>query len=133
MKTYIGTKTIKAKPTTKKEYCDYRGWKVPEGEDPDEEIYLVEYEADPDSKPNHPDHEGYISMSPKHVFDKAYRPADTYLDRLKIERDDLADKLVKLDNALVTGSVPPSSVPTLELQASVMRKYLHILDTRLNG
>jgi hypothetical protein len=131
MKTFTGTKTIKAKPTTKKEYCDYRGWKIPEGEDPNEEIYLVEYEADPNSKPNHPDHEGYISMSPKHVFDKAYRPADTYLDRLKIERDDLADKLVKLTMALENGTVPTSAVVILTEQQSAMRMYLRILDTRL--
>lgn len=70
---YIGSKVIKAIPTTKKEYCDYRGWAVPQNEDPDEEIYLVEYEVDPKSTPNHPNHAGYISMSPKHVFDTAYR------------------------------------------------------------
>jgi hypothetical protein len=131
MKTFTGTKTIKAKPTTKKEYCDYRGWKIPEGEDPNEEIYLVEYEADPNSKPNHPDHEGYISMSPKHVFDKAYRPADTDLDILKIERDDLADKLVKLTMALENGTVTPSAVVILTEQQSAMRMYLRILDARL--
>lgn len=76
MKTYIGTKVLKAKPMTKQEYCDYRGWKVPEDEDPNEPVYLVEYEPDPKSKPNHPDHKGYISMSPKFVFDKAYTEID---------------------------------------------------------
>jgi len=59
------------------------------------------------------------------------RSTETYLDRLKIERDDLADKLVKLKTALKIGAVPPSAVPTLELQASVMAKYLHVLNTRL--
>ena len=73
MKTSIGTKVVKSYPMTKKEYCDYRGWAVPEGENPDEPVYLIEYEADPKSKPNHIDHKGYISMSPKHVFDKAYK------------------------------------------------------------
>lgn len=72
MKTYIGKKIIKAKPMTKKEYNDYRGWIMPEGEDPEEEIYLVEYPVDSQSPPNHINHKGYISMSPKHVFDKAY-------------------------------------------------------------
>lgn len=69
---YIGTKKIKAVLTTKREYYDYRGWNVPEDEDPNEEVYLVEYEVDPKSKPNHDSHRGYISMSPKHVFEKAY-------------------------------------------------------------
>jgi len=76
MKTYIGTKVIKAQPMTKQAYCDYRGWKVPENEDPTEEIYLVEYPEDPTSTPNHPDHKGYISMSPKTVFEKAYKEID---------------------------------------------------------
>ncbi len=70
---YVGCKIIKAIPTTKAEYCEYRGWEVPANEDPEEEIYLVEYEVDPKSTPNHANHAGYISMSPKHVFDNAYR------------------------------------------------------------
>lgn len=73
MKTYFGTKQIKALPMTKAEYCEYRGWAVPEGEDPDEQVMLVEYAIDPKSIPNHGDHEGYISMSPLHVFEEAYR------------------------------------------------------------
>ena len=77
MQTYTGTKTVKAIPTTKREYCDYRGWNVPEGEDPNEVIYLVEYAVDPKSKPNHDAHKGYITMSPKHVFDEAYKESGT--------------------------------------------------------
>lgn len=73
MQTYTGTKTVKAIPTTKREYLEYRGWDVPKGEDPEEVIYLVEYAVDPKSTPNHDAHEGYITMSPKHVFDEAYR------------------------------------------------------------
>jgi len=41
MKTYTGTKTIKAIPMTKQEYCDYRGWALPKDEDGSEEVYLV--------------------------------------------------------------------------------------------
>ena len=70
---YIGTKIIKATLITKKEYCDYRGWEVPSDEDPNEEVYIVEYAADPKNKPNIEGHEGYVSMSPKHVFEKAYK------------------------------------------------------------
>ena len=61
MKTSIGTKVVKSYPMTKKEYCDYRGWAVPEGENPDEPVYLIEYEADPKSKPNHIDHSQHSS------------------------------------------------------------------------
>lgn len=132
MKTYIGTKTIKAKPTTKKEYCDYRGWDVPENEDPNEEIYLVEYPVDPKSKPNHPDHAGYISMSPKHVFDKAYKPADTYMDRLIIERSELTEKINKLDDALNKGLPPKEALEILRKQLKAMEVYRDILDQRLS-
>jgi len=128
---YIGTKIIKAFPMTKVMYCDYRGWNVPEGEDPDEEVYLVEYEEDSNSKPNHNDHKGYISMSPKHVFDKAYRKAGTYMDRLIIERSDLNDKMVKLRGALDNKKVPEDQVEILIKQYDAMGQYLYILNTRL--
>jgi hypothetical protein len=131
MKTYTGTKTIKATPMTKAQYCEYRGWKVPKDEDPNEEVYLVEYEADILSKPNHPDHVGYISMSPKHVFDKAYRPSETYMDRLLIERDELEGKFKKLVIALDTNQVPHSEITILVAQAKVMGEYLKILNKRI--
>lgn len=70
-KFYCGTKSLWAKPMTKKEYCDYRGWNVPENEDPNEEGYLVEYLDG--GKPNTTRHAGYISWSPKDVFERAYK------------------------------------------------------------
>lgn len=71
----IGIKMIEYFPLTKAEYNAYRGWDMPEGEDPNEEGYCVEY-LDSD-KSNHPNHKGYISWSPKNVFDKAYLPIAT--------------------------------------------------------
>jgi len=74
MNSYIGSKQIKAsEPMTKKDYCDYRGWEVPEDENPDAVVVLVEYQVDKGSAPNHDNHDGYISMSPVHIFDKAYK------------------------------------------------------------
>ena len=73
MKTYIGTKVLKARPMTRQEYVDYRGWDLPENENGDDEVYLVEYPIEVDTVPNHPDHKGYISMSPKSVFEKYYK------------------------------------------------------------
>jgi len=71
MKSYIGTKMIMAQPMNRKDYNDYRGWEVPADEDPSDEGFLVEY---PDGgKSNHPAHAGYISWSPKDVFERAYR------------------------------------------------------------
>ena len=44
MKQYIGTKIIKAKPMTRGDYNDYRGWQIPEDENPADKGYLMEYE-----------------------------------------------------------------------------------------
>jgi hypothetical protein len=70
---YIGTKVIFAKPMTRGEYNDYRGWTVPANEDPLDAGYLVEYMDGGAS--NHAKHAGYVSWSPKDVFDAAYRKA----------------------------------------------------------
>lgn len=71
MVAFIGTKSVLATPMSRAEYCDYRGWSLPENEDPNEPVYLVEYTDG--GKPNDERHQGYITMSPKEVFDNAYR------------------------------------------------------------
>ena len=74
MNEFYGTKLVKAKPMTRLDYNKYRGWTLPEDEDGGDEGYLVEY-CD-GGKTNHPDHEGYISWSPKEQFDNAYQRTD---------------------------------------------------------
>ena len=71
MVAFIGTKSVLASPMSRAEYCTYRGWQLPENEDPNEPVYLVEYTDG--GKPNDERHQGYITMSPKEVFDNAYR------------------------------------------------------------
>lgn len=73
MKKYIGTKIIEAKPMTKGDYNMFRGWTIPENENPEDEGYLLQY----------PD--GYISWSPKTVFEEAYRECDNMSFGLAIE------------------------------------------------
>lgn len=70
MKEYIGVKRIKARKMNRLDYNEYRGWDLPEDERPDDEGYLVEYTDSTNA--NHPDHSGYISWSPKDVFESAY-------------------------------------------------------------
>ena len=69
-KTYIGTKVIHARPMTRQAYNDYRGWQLPDNEDGADDGYLVEY-AD-GGRANDSRHAGYISWSPKDVFERAY-------------------------------------------------------------
>lgn len=71
MKMFIGTKMILARPMGRGEYNTYRGWQIPLDENPADEGFLVEYVDGGAS--NHPGHAGYISWSPKDVFERAYR------------------------------------------------------------
>lgn len=73
MNTYIGTKIIRAKPMDRLAYNVLRGWTVPDDENPADEGYLVEYVDG--GKANVPGFDGYISWSPKDVFERAYHPA----------------------------------------------------------
>lgn len=134
MKKYIGTKVLKAVPMNRGDYNILRGWNIPENEDPKEDGYLVEYQDG--GKPNHPDYEGYISWSPKDVFEKAYQLAETHVDRLCIEKKDLAEKFEKC-SAFVRSDkfreVVKNDIQAflLVLQCELMGRYNQVLDYRL--
>ncbi len=84
MEQYIGAKLIKAKPMTRGDYNKLRGWELPKGElCSDGGGYLVEYQDG--GKPNLEGFEGYVSWSPKDVFDKAYRKTDGLSFGLAVE------------------------------------------------
>jgi hypothetical protein len=68
--TFIGVKVVIAKSMNRADYNIYRGWELPSNEDGSDEGYLVEYTDG--GKPNHSDHEGYISWSPAEQFENAY-------------------------------------------------------------
>lgn len=70
MKKYYGTKRITAEPMTKRGYKNYFNKPHELGEDKIDG-YLIEYPAD--GHPNHPWHKGYISWSPKEVFEAEYQ------------------------------------------------------------
>lgn len=71
---HIGTKAVLALAMTRQEYNDYRDWKLPDDEQhlANEQGFLVEYMDG--GRSNHKDHVGYISWSPKDVFDQSYKP-----------------------------------------------------------
>lgn len=73
-KFYVGTKVILGIPMSRLAYNQYRGWSLPSDEDGEDEGYLVEY-VDGGAK-NHPLHKGYVSWSPKDVFEKSYQPTE---------------------------------------------------------
>lgn len=72
LRQYLGTKLIHARPMNRLEYNEFRGWKLPEDEDGADEGMLVMYVDG--GRPNVPGFAGYVSWSPKDVFERAYRP-----------------------------------------------------------
>lgn len=71
MVAFVGVKSVLASPMNRQDYNDYRGWELPADEDGSDDGYLVEYIDG--GKSNHSEHKGYISWSPKEVFEKAYK------------------------------------------------------------
>lgn len=134
---FIGVKIISATPMTRLEYNNYRGWEVPADERPDDEGYMVEYA---DSEPNHPNHLGYISWSPKDQFDKCHvlipnvvKGDPPFLLRLKAERAELNDRLSKLTAFLDRQPVriDETQHQLMNQQRKLMKKLRDVLDARL--
>lgn len=72
---YIGTKLINAQPMTRQAYNELRRWDVPADENPADDGFLVEYLDG--GKANVPGYAGYVSWSPKDVFERAYKPTSS--------------------------------------------------------
>lgn len=70
MTRFIGTKQINAIPMNRLDYNKFRGWELPSDENGADEGFLVEYIDG--GKANTEQYAGYVSWSPKDVFEKAY-------------------------------------------------------------
>ena len=126
MKKYIGTKEVSATPAWQIDGTVYpKDGVVPRSMNR-KDGYKVVYE------------DGYESWSPKDVFEKAYKPSDTVLDRLKIERNELRERIEKLEDfiglnfseaAEKAGSLQAA---LLVCQRSYMVNYLDVLETRID-
>lgn len=126
MKKYIGTKEIKAEPMNLGEFVKITGRNpyanASDMHADDEEGYIVEYE------------DGYRSWSPKDVFEKAYKVADTFLDRIHIERDELSLRYNRAQDFCFSSKfkdLPSNERQAFEVQLDLMRKYLSVLDARI--
>lgn len=124
MKKYIGTKEVSATPAWRVDGKVYpKDGPVPRSMNR-EDGYKVVYE------------DGYESWSPKDVFEKAYKVADTFLDRLHIEDAELTEKYEKC-NAFVDSDkyreVVKEDYPAflLYLQREAMGSYLGTLHNRI--
>lgn len=121
MKKYIGTKVIKAEPMTVTE-AQVLGVEIKPATI-EENGYLVEYK------------DGYKSWSPKSVFDETYKPAETFLDRLTVEQQELTEKVDKLRKflSLEDAQMKVGSFQFVRMteQLEAMEKYLNILTRRI--
>ena len=133
MRTYIGTKTVQATRMTAAEAKGV-GANVPDkyfevgnaGYNPGADGYLVIYDG------------GYRSWSPAKVFEESYKVAETHLDRMKIELDELNERLCKATYALYKKEsslqANPACEPlwgSLREQVNIMLAYADILTTRI--
>ena len=97
------------------------------------------------ARPNEDNHEwregyhviypdGYHSWSPFNVFKSAYKLSETFLDRLKIEAEELAEKQSKLNNFIGTEKFKElrwEQQRLIEAQFGAMLSYLTILQVRI--
>lgn len=138
MQKYIGVKQVEAKPMTRGEYNDYRGWTVPADENPNDEGYLVKHS------------ENYVSWIAKDEFEKTYNVVGVrslndssllmvstdYKDRFKAEYIQLKTRLKSLKTMLHNWDneqlsfIPTCPRSTYDLQVEAMTKYLAVLEAR---
>ena len=125
MKKYIGTKQIEAEPMTRGDaWGKHLLREKPSTENFDDEGYHVRYE------------DGYESWSPKDAFEKAYKIADTFLDRLHIEMRNLYEKMDKLSPFIESGKIDEVVTDKyqnylLRLQHRIMSRYINVLECRI--
>ena len=130
LKKYIGTKVVEARPMNEiyaesvgyaRKNIDNHEWR---------EGYHVRY--------TNPDGSTHDSWSPKSVFDEAYKPSDTVLDRLKIERNELRERIEKLEDFIeqdfseATKKAGSLQAALLVCQRSYMVNYLDVLQARID-
>ena len=135
MKQYTGTKVINAEPMTRGEYNRFRGWELPANEDGSDEGYLVEYTDG--GKANTAAYAGYVSWSPKDVFERAYHIVlQPHQQRVVDEKVELDKKRTALDAFLRTKAsdlVDPAEHTRLMRQSSAMYDYSQILNERIEA
>lgn len=136
MKTYIGVKIVQAEPCTLGDYNTRRGWQIPANEDPTRAGFFLKY----------PD--GYVSWSPREIFNAAYRLVsaeerglvvgvksnETFYDRLLAESQQLEERFEKLSGYLETDAfraLPDADQSDLKAQYEAMGEYRDILGRRI--
>lgn len=123
MKKFIGTKVIMAEPMTMTEAQKVLGREIKPAT-VEEDGYLVEYK------------DGYKSWSPKSVFEEAYKPCETFLDRMKVELEGELDKFDKGDIFIRSdkfNELPLVARVLLYAQNKTQKMYCDLLENRIDA
>lgn len=121
LKQYTGTKTVKARPMTMGEAYECKLLKEgvrPSECETDKAGFLVEYEDD------------HQSWSPKDVFDAAYKPSETFLERLDNECDEIGARYNKAKDFINSDrfdNLSPIAKLLLMAQSATQREYICLL------
>ena len=127
MKKYIGTQQVEAESMTMGEAYKrnlLQKGKVPNDSEKDNPGFYVKYQDD------------YESWLPAETFCKIYKIADTPLERMIIEHQELKDKINKLEKFFGSSYFQCLSLMTKELiamQLHIMIEYSLILKERINN
>lgn len=127
LRTYIGTKQIKAFPMSWGDYCKLRGFEVGD-KHPNTIGYIVEYPLTEDSTPNVEGFDGYVSWSPVRAFEEAYMVAEheTHLIRIEISRTrkeiERLEKILEVESKRF--SVLDSKGQLIGIKIQILKSYL---------
>lgn len=124
MTQYTGTKTVKATPMNlgeAEELLERKMYKDGKG-DPGAMGYLVMYE------------DGYMSWSPAFTFESCYAPSQTYVERMKIEIDEVRYRYLTgrdFSFSQTFRKLTETQQDLLRKQLDAMEHYLYILSRRI--
>ena len=111
-------------PMTRLEYNQFRGWVLPEGEDPNDPGYLIDFGF-------------HTAWWPADVVDKAFvmlPPAPSYQQRVHGEHKQLLDRQEKL-TVFITSPAFSSLVPAEQIRLSkqfhLQKQLLEVLSQRI--
>jgi gp49 len=127
LRTYIGTKQIKAFPMSWGDYCKLRGFEIGD-KNPNTIGYIVEYPLTEDSIPNVEGFDGYVSWSPVKAFEEAYMVAEHETHLIRIEIDRTRKEIERLEKILEVESKRFSVLDTkgqlIGIKIQILKSYL---------
>lgn len=127
MKKYIGTQQVEAESMTMGEAYKYnllQKDKVPNDSEKDNPGFYVRCQ------------DSYESWIPAETFCKVYKFANTFLDRMIIEREELSNKIDKLEKFICSekfNSLNDKQRILLNMQLHSMIEYLLIIKERISN